>query len=106
IHANLTLEQPQFLEGGIRLHREGAPEESAEAILFLTSDASRYITGPCSTSTAACAWGKLHAVSLGDPVLCGRQPRAERHSQACRLGRAAAGQCRAAVGGPGAPAGW
>jgi len=33
------------MEAGIPLRRQDTPEETAEAILFLASDASRYITG-------------------------------------------------------------
>ena len=55
IHADLTPEQLQRLEGGIPLRRQGTPEETAEAILFLASDASRHIT-----STVLDVNGGLH----------------------------------------------
>jgi 3-oxoacyl-[acyl-carrier protein] reductase len=45
IHADLTAEQIDRMVGGIPLHRQGTPDETAEAILFIASDASRYITG-------------------------------------------------------------
>src|SRR4051812_36610066 len=45
IHADLSAEQLHSMEGGIPLRRQGTPGETADAILFLVSDQSRYITG-------------------------------------------------------------
>jgi 3-oxoacyl-[acyl-carrier protein] reductase len=45
IHADLTAEQIDRMVGGIPLRRQGTPDETADSILFLASDASRYITG-------------------------------------------------------------
>jgi 3-oxoacyl-[acyl-carrier protein] reductase len=45
IHADLSPEAVARMEAGIPLRRQGTPEETAEAILWLASDASRYLTG-------------------------------------------------------------
>ena len=54
MHAPLTPEQRAMVAGRIPMGRFGKPEEIANAVLFLLSDAASFVHGESFTSTAAC----------------------------------------------------